>query len=290
MIYENREKTALVVEGGAMRGIFAAGVLDEFISHDFNPFDLCIGVSAGATNLSGYLAKMYKRNMTVITEYSTRPEFINLRRFLQGGDLLDLDWLWDISIKELDFDIDRIMRYRGKYIVGVTNIDTGKAEYMEPNRDNINDVLKASSALPLLYRKYVKINDKKYADGGVADPIPVIEAYNRKANNIMVIRSRPIDYSMQISRSYPLGKLLLRHYPNLVNAIKIRANVYQKSIDFIRNPPKGVNIIEINPPKDFETTRLTTDLDILMKDYNKGVEAGKEAIKKWYEVAYHMTI
>ncbi|MBS4538641.1 patatin family protein [Clostridium sp. D2Q-11] len=288
--YESNDLSALVVEGGAMRGIFAAGVLDTFISQGFNPFSLCIGVSAGATNLSGYLAHMKGRNMTVITKYSTKPEFINLTRFLQGGDLLDLDWLWDISLKELDINIDKIMEFQGKYLIGVTNIETGKAEYIEPRKDNINDVLKASSALPLVYRKYIKIDNKKYADGGIADPIPVIEAYNRGAKNIMVIRSRPVDYSMAISKSYPLCKLLLRNYPELVRSIKVRANVYQKSLDFMRNPPKEVNVLEINPPNDFETTRLTTDSKTLIKDYEKGVKYGKEAIEKWHKLYSHISI
>ncbi|MGO1527901.1 MAG: patatin-like phospholipase family protein [Senegalia sp. (in: firmicutes)] len=280
---KNKNINALVVEGGAMRGIFAAGVLDSFLMENFNPFDMCIGVSAGATTLSGYLSNMYERNMNVYTKYSTREEFINIKRFLQGGDLLDLDWLWDISIKELELDIETIINYKGKYLVGVTNIKTGKIEYIEPTINNISKVVKASSAIPVVYRSPVEIDGVKYADGGIADPIPVKSAYDRGANNIMVIRSRPKDYKMNLSKSYYLSKIVLRDYPNLISAIGNRANVYNSSIDFIRNHPKDVNILEVNPSIDFKTTRFTTDVDILKEDYKRGLEAGKQAIITWYE-------
>lgn len=277
-----KNKNALVVEGGAMRGIFAAGVLDSFLKEKFNPFDICIGVSAGATTLSGYLSNMYGRNMNIYTKYSTRAEFINIKRFLQGGDLLDLDWLWDISLREIELDIDKIMKYKGKYLVGVTNINTGNIEYIEPNKNNISRVVKASSAIPVVYRSPIEINGQKYADGGISDPIPVKEAYKRNAKNIIVIRSRPKDYRMTVSKSYYISKLILRDYPNLIYALGNRAKKYNESIDFIRRPPNNINILEINPPLDFKTTRFTTDLNILNNDYKIGLKKGKQAINQWY--------
>ncbi|MGO1652874.1 DUF6363 domain-containing protein, partial [Senegalia sp. (in: firmicutes)] len=106
---------------------------------------------------------------------------------------------------------------------------------------------------------------------------------DRGANNIMVIRSRPKDYKMNLSKSYYLSKIVLRDYPNLILAIGNRANVYNSSIEFIRNHPKDVNILEINPSTNFKTTRFTTNVDILKEDYKRGLEAGKQAIINWYE-------
>lgn len=272
---------ALVVEGGAMRGIFAAGVLDAFLKENFNPFDMCIGVSAGATNLSGYLAKMYKRNCKIIMNYSTRQEFIDIKRFLKGGDLLDLDWLWDVSLTEIGLNIGEIINYQGNYLVGVTNAQTGKPEYFQPDRENLNHILKASSAIPILYKEVIQINGTDYVDGGVADPIPVKEAYKRNAKNILVIRSRPFNYKMKNRRSKALSKLVLKEYPNLIDTVYKRAKIYNETIDFIRNSPSDINILEVNPPDDFKTTRLTTDKNILKEDYNKGFEIGIDTIKNW---------
>ena len=97
---------ALLVEGGAIRGIFAAGVLDEFLAQQYQPFTSYFVVSAGATNVAAYLCKQATRNYKVITDYSCRPEFINLSRFVKGSHLLDLDWLWQETKREIPLNTD----------------------------------------------------------------------------------------------------------------------------------------------------------------------------------------
>ena len=112
--------TALVVEGGALRGVFSTGILDGFLESRFNPFDFYLGVSSGASNLAAYLAEMIGRNKRIYTDYSLRPEFIDPVRFLRGGHLMDLDWLWDTTIREIRLDLQRIYAkaetfHRGSY-------------------------------------------------------------------------------------------------------------------------------------------------------------------------------
>ncbi len=274
---------ALVVEGGAMRGIFSTGVLDAFLEEDYNPFDLFLGVSAEATNIASFLAKMYQRNYKVYTDYSLRSDFINWRKFLMGGHLVDLDWLWDISIKEIRLDLEELFNPEKDYYIGVTEVKTGEIVNIKPKKENLEILLKASSAIPLFYRKLVSIDNKEFVDGGLADPIPVIEAYNRSASDIVVIRSRPSSYKMQPSLGSFISKLYLKKYPKLAKAVLNRPKVYQKAIEFIRNPPGDVSIIEISPPESFQTKRLTKDIDILKKDYNHGYKMGIELINKLKE-------
>lgn len=95
---------ALIVEGGAMRGIFSCGILDHFMAQEFSPFDSFWGVSAGTSNLAAYLAQMPGRNHKIYLDYSLRREFFNLPQFLRGGDMMDLDWMWAITLKELGID------------------------------------------------------------------------------------------------------------------------------------------------------------------------------------------
>ena len=283
-LLNNKGYNALVVEGGAMRGIFSTGVLDAFLKEEFNPFDMCIGVSAGATNIASYLAGMYQRNYKVYTDYSIRPNFINWLKFIKGGNLIDLDWLWDITIEELRLDLEKIFGEKKEFVIGLTEVNSGKAIYLKPTKNNLEEMLKASSSIPGFYRNTINVNGTDFVDGGLADPIPVKEAYNRNAKNILVLRSRPYDYKMKSNSNNLLSKFYFKKYPQILKAIEKRHDVYHKSLDFIRNPPKGVNVIEVNPPNDFKTKRLTKDLSILKNDYNKGYEMGIEIIKKWKDV------
>lgn len=264
-----------------MRGIFACGVLDAFLSEQFNPFDICIGVSAGTTNIAAYLAGMYKRNHRVYLDYSLRKDFISWKRFLKGGHLLDLDWMWDITIREVRLRVDEIAASRSLFLIGLTNARTGNAEFITPQRDEIEHVLKASCAIPVFYRGFVSWRGTDYTDGGIADPIPVKEAVLRGASKIAVIRSRPASTVMDKGKGNFLTEFFLRKTPALAATVRRRPDVYNESIAFLRNPPEGVSIIEVNPPEDFRTKRLTKDPAVLEADYQKGFEAGLAFIGRW---------
>ena len=273
---------ALVVEGGAMRGIFSTGILDAFLEKHFNPFQIAVGVSAGATNIASYLAEMYQRNYKVYADYSTRPDFINWLKFIKGGHLVDLDWLWDLTIKEIRLDLDKIINSKTEFYVGVTEVNTGEPVFLQPVKDNLEETIKASSAIPVFYRRFVRLNQTDYVDGGLADPIPAYEAYRRGAKRIMVLRSRPRPYTMKAnSQLLLMSKIYLRRYPRLVKAVANRANRYQQSIAFMRHPPEGVRIIEINPPETFQTKRLTKNVTILKHDYQSGYETGLKIMEQW---------
>lgn len=273
-----KTKRILVVEGGAMRGIFATGVLDAFMEENFYDFDLCIGVSAGSTALASYLAGMHGRNYRVTVEYSTTKEFLNPVRHLKGGHFMDLDWLWNYCEENDPIDTDAIMERRLNLLVGVTLIDTGKIEYIELNKDNVINLLKASCAMPIVYRTPVNVNTKLYIDGGISDPIPINEAIKYNPEEIVVIRSRKKDFRMSPKNS-PIRNYMLRKYPKVREAVNLRYEQYNKSIDAIRNENSDIRIIEVNPPEIFETTRFTKDKDILTKDYKLGIVAGKDLIR-----------
>jgi predicted patatin/cPLA2 family phospholipase len=276
-------KSALVVEGGGMRGIFAAGVLNAFGSEGFDPFDLYIGVSAGACNLASHLAGQNNRNYNVITDYSSTPNFINFRRFLFGGHLMDLDWLWNITISQCRLDLKRIFetirKQEKEFLVVATSIDTGKPMYLKPDENTLEHYLKVSSSVPVLYRNILEINSEKATDGGVADSIPVMEAFRRGATDITVIRSRHNGYVKKGSDIPLLYHAIFRKYPQFVHALKLRSAVYMESAAFIKNPPAGVRIREIAPPHDLKVGRVTRDLKALNKAYRLGIIYGKKHIE-----------
>ncbi|QOR34177.1 patatin family protein [Clostridium sp. 'deep sea'] len=274
-------KTSLIIEGGAMRGIFTAGVLDTFIKNDFYPFDLCYGVSAGAPNVALYLAGLYNYSYKIFTHYMINQGFKSWRRFLRGGNLLDIDWLWDEQMKANNLKLKEIFLKNSKLIVVTANAINGEVVYIEPNENNIIQALKAATSVPIVHRNMPKINGVYLMDGGVGDPLPVQDAYNRGARKILVVRTRKYDYKVSDKMDRAMSTIYLRNNPQLRKAISQKAYKYRRAIKYLRNPPVDAEVIEINPPISFQTERLTRDLLILNKDYELGLEMGKQALKQW---------
>jgi predicted patatin/cPLA2 family phospholipase len=270
---DHATKCALVVEGGGMRGIFSTGVLDAFYDHQYRPFDFCLGVSAGSTNLAAWLAHQRGRNYKVITDYSCRPQFISFRRFLAGGHWLDLDWLWDITIQEIRLDLETFGEQPIPLYVVTTKVANGQAAYIRATPEKLEQLLKASCSVPIVYRHYTIIDGEPMTDGGVADSIPVIRAHRMGARDITVILSRPAGYRKPATRSPWLLRRLLAKAPRLADAMISRAERYNRSIDFIANPPPECRIRVIAPPRRFAVGRMTTDFAKLRDGYEMGLKA-----------------
>jgi predicted patatin/cPLA2 family phospholipase len=284
MLNGQSSESALVVEGGALRGVFSTGLLDGFLEAQFNPFDLFIGVSSGASNLAAYLAGMIGRNRNIYMDYSLRKEFISFPKFLRGGHLLDLDWLWDITIREVRLDLTTIYSRKKPFICVLTDVQTGDAHYKLTKADDLEHVLKASSAMPLLYRGYPEVDGREVTDGGVADSIPVSEAIRHGARRIMVIRSRHRDYTKRHGLPEHFMRWHVRHYPFLQRAMTRRVERYNEAVALIRKPPAGVSIIEICPPANFRVSRLSQDRIVLQEGYEQGRKLAPESITRWNAV------
>jgi predicted patatin/cPLA2 family phospholipase len=275
-------KTALVAEGGGMRGIFSAGVLDVFMEKKFDPFDMHIGASAGACNLASHLAGQHKRNFRIYTRMMTRPEFISMKKFLSGKHMMDLDYLWDAIDIEDPLDVKEIYRdKRRDFIVTGTSVDTGEASYMKPTAEDCSVSLKASSAVPLLYRGFLEINGTRMVDGGVADPIPAAEAYRRGFRTIVVIRTRPPEYRKTKGFENYLSSLATKKWPRLSEAVKDQAGTYGRCVNFILNPPADAEILQIAPEEPLKSGRTTQDMERLLADYELGRKHGEQFISRW---------
>ncbi|MBN1967796.1 MAG: patatin family protein [Candidatus Delongbacteria bacterium] len=275
----SNEKKALVVEGGAMRGIFSAGVLDYFLIKNYYDYDFCIGVSAGSTNLTSWLCKQKERNYKVYTKYSIRRKFISIIRFLCGGHALDLDWLWEVTINEIPLDLDTFENQQIALFVVTMNLENGEAMYIKGKRANIVRLTKASSSLPFLYRKKTRFNNIMMSDGGMVDSIPVIKAYEMGARDITVVLSRPIGYRKKKSKFEFIIDFILRNDKILAQKLKDRWISYNKALDFIINPPKDCIIKVIAPPDDFKLSRMTTDINLLDRGYRMGIQAAKKYLE-----------
>ncbi|MCC5856124.1 MAG: patatin family protein [Idiomarina sp.] len=268
--------SALVVEGGAMRGIFAAGVLDLFITENIYPFTHAYGVSAGSTNCVGYLAGNHKRSYQIITDHARRDDFMSLRRYLKGGHFCDVSWLWHASLDELPLDILKYQQRGIPLTVVTTSVASGEPRYFVVEKDNMNDLFPASCAMPLVFRDFPPIENEPMTDGGLTDSIPVIKAYEDGARDITVIRSRPLSYNKDSVRFPSLLKPFFTEHPELFAAVTRRAEQYNRALAFIENPPEDCRIRVIAPPDPFPVSRFTQDLEALNAGYEQGILAAED--------------
>jgi len=270
-------KSALVVEGGAMRGVFAAGVLDKFMEENYYPFDFAIGVSAGATNLSTYVARMRGLSKTIIMQYATKREFFSPIRFIKGGHMTDVHWLWHHSKQSLGIPAPGEKASMPLY-VGITNVDSGECEYIEATKDNVDDLMVASCALPTAFRDQPIIDQTRYVDGGVADAIPVKQAYKMGAKAITVVLSQPKGFKKPTVKNTWLLEKMYGAQPALLNTLKRRAHTYNETLAFLSHPPEDCEITVIAPNEAFCVKRLTMDKRKLLMGYAQGRRMARRSL------------
>jgi len=268
-----------------MRGVFSAGVLDVFLERGFDPFDLAVGVSAGACNLASHIAGQHGRNRRCYMELMTSREFIDPRRLVRGRSMLDLDWLWARLAEREPLQVDLIATRPIEFVIVATARRTGRAIYLTPGAADMNPALKASSALPVFFRRRLTVCGEELVDGGVADPIPVEEAYRRGARRIVVLRSRPAGAVKKDGASERLMAWLLRREPALASAVRGTAAAYQRAVAFLATPPGDCRIVQVAPPAPLATTRTSQDLAALEHDYALGRGLADAAMLQWAQLS-----
>lgn len=263
-----------------MRGMFSAGVLDVFLEERFDPFELVIGTSAGACNLASHVARQHGRNLRCYANLMTRREFIDFRRMFRRGHVLDLDWLWDELARTEPLDVDAILATGTRFLAVATSVDSGAPVYLRPTRDSFFDALKASCALPWLYRGSVRVEGQRLIDGGVSDPFAAEEAYRQGARRIMVVRSRPATFIKQTS----LGSRwlsLTAESRGLAQAYRHAAQRYAQAVRFVIAPPEHCQVVHVAPSEPLPVARTTQDAAALERTYALGRVHGLRAIQEW---------
>lgn len=277
----NTVKSALIVEGGAMSCIFSAGILDRFIAANFYPFTYYLGVSAGASNLAAYLGRQYGRNYKVYTEYCLNKAFKNGWRFLRGGHFIDIDWLWEVTERDLPIGLEHIAEYGERFKIIATCASTGEAHYLTPNGDELFAALKCSGNMPLVFKGDVNLRGKTWFDGGIADSLPVQKAYDMGARHIMVLRSNDAGYTKKPYKINRLFPYLLKPYPAVVERIQKRYLDYNRALDFIANPPPDCQVVNVCPPSDLALGQFTTNVSQLNKGYELGLAVGDQLVEAY---------
>ena len=261
MKYKN---TAIIVEGGGLRGSYSGGILDILADKEIK-FGGAAGTSAGAIHLCSFLSGQIGRNFRVDTIHSKSPRYMSLRNLLFTGDYFAFDYCYkQIPYKIDPFEFDKFTEQcqKTEFHVCITDVETGLAEYPRitdyRNEDEMN-YIRASASMPIL-SKIVEIHGKKFLDGGVADSIPFEQMFKKGFERAVVILTRALGYRKKINKALPLVKLAYRHYPKFVEAVATRHIRYNQALDklaqleaegkvFIFRPSKRIKISDIESNK-----------------------------------------
>ena len=287
MVFTELFEGALVLEGGGMRGSYTAGVLDFFIDNNLY-FKNCYGVSAGACNCCNYLSKQRGRSYNINIKYAHDKRYGGIGNLIKTGNYFNKEFtMKQLPDKLLPYDYIEYKRTNANFYAVVTNIETGKAEYLkvEDMKKDL-DYVWASSSLPLI-SKTVVIGDKKYLDGGVADSIPVLKAIEDGNKKVVVVLTRDINYRKNPSSNMSMIKIRYRNYPKMIRAMEKRHVYYNRTLERMLQLEKEGKIFVIRPDSEITVGRLETAPEKLKELYEAGYNDAKnkfEVLKEYLEM------
>lgn len=271
----------LVLEGGAMRGMFSAGVMDVLMENGIT-FDGVVGVSAGAVFGCNYKSEQIGRTIRYNMKYIKNPEYCSIRSLIKTGDMFGRDFCYNRIPNELDkFDNDTFMKNPLKFYVVATDINTGKALYkrIDSADEEGLEYMRASASMPLV-SKPIEIDGKKLLDGGIADSVPLEFFVNKGYDKNLVVLTQPKGYVKKKNSLLPLMKLTLRKYPKLIEAMANRHVLYNSQIKYAEQAETSGKAFIIRPKEKLPIGRLEKNPETLKKVYDLGRKQALENLEK----------
>lgn len=273
-------KIGLILEGGGMRGIYTAGVLDFFIEKNIE-VDITIGVSAGSCHASSYLSKQYKRAYNATVDYINDKRYLSFSNLIKTGSIFGMDFMFNKIPNELNiYDYDTFAKSKSKFVVVATNCETGSPEYFEL-KDLKKEIIymQASCSIPM-FANIVEIDDFKLVDGGVSDSIPIEYSLNQGYKKNIVVLTRDITYTKNKQKFLPIVNKKYKKYPNLVKAIENRHLNYNKSLTLVNQLEKDGDVLVIRPKKPVNVSQIEKNAKKLTSLYEEGYDNAKELYDK----------
>ena len=265
-------QAGLVLEGGGMRGMYTAGVLDFFLDKEIE-FSKCYGVSAGACHMCSYLSKQRGRSYHVWTDYLECSDYCSMKSLLRTGDLFNKDFCYDLIPEYLNpMDYETFRKYPGKAYAVAANIVTGKAEYLRlAGTQKDCEAVRASSSLPLISRN-VRLGDQLYLDGGLADSIPIRKSILDGNRKNVVVLTKEVGYRKEPSSHLGLVKLRYLRYPKVYEMMKVRHIVYNRTLDYLEKQVENGQAFVIRPSYAMGINRIEKDKEKLKALYQQGYD------------------
>ena len=276
-------KVGLVLEGGGMRALFTAGVLDALLDVKELNIDGIVGVSAGALFGANYISGQKERAIRYNKKYARDKRYMGLHSWITTGNAVNKDFaFYELPFKLDVFDQEKFKESKIEFHVVMTNVENGQAEYVL-----IEDVfeqmeyLRATSALPFA-SKIIEINGKKYLDGGISDSIPIDYCQSLGYDKIILVLTRPENTHKEDKLNF-LYKLVYRKYPNLVERLINMGKDYEVVLKKIKDLENENKIFVIRPPEVLKIGRLEKNEEKIQNVYDIGLNTGKKEIDNLLE-------
>ena len=270
-------KTGLILEGGAMRGIFSAGVMDVMMENGIR-FDGIVGVSAGAAFGVNYKSGQIRRAIRYNAKYCHDKRYCGIGSLLKTGNLFNTDFCYGEVPLKLDIvDFDAFEKDPTPFYITCTDVESGKPVYHEytGRNDHGFDWIRASASLPLV-SQIVEIDGAKLLDGGISDSIPVAYFESIGYTKNVVILTQPQNYRKEKNRMLPLIRMKYRKYPNLIKALENRHLMYNAELELIAKQEKRGELFVIRPDSPLPVKRAEKDPAKLKACY----EIGRQTVEK----------
>ena len=267
-------KIGLVLEGGGMRGLFSAGVLDALLDLKELSVNGIVGVSSGALFGVNYVSKQKERAVRYNKKYANDKRYMGLHSWITTGNAVNKDFaFYELPYKLDVFDNETFKKAETDFYVVMTNVESGKPEYvLIEDAFAQMEYLRATSALPFA-SKIIEINGKKYLDGGISDSIPIDFCESLGYDKIIAVLTRPEGTYKEDKLGF-LYKLVYRKYPNLVNSLLNMATDYEKVLAKIKDLENKGKIFVVRPPEVLKIGRLEKNRDKIQKVYDTGLNTG----------------
>lgn len=266
------DNTALILEGGGLRGVFTCGVLDCFMDKGIR-FPFTVGVSAGACNGLSYMSGQRGRAKSSNIDLMDKHHYVGFKYLLTQGCIMDYKLLFeDFPEKIIPYDYEAYFANTDRFVMVTTNCLTGKAEYFEEKTDSkrVMDIVRASSSLPYV-AKITYVDGMPMLDGGIADPIPVEYAQSQGYERMVVVLTRNKGYRKN-EKQLPVPKFIYRKYPELRKTLSSRNAKYNRTMEMIERLEDEGRMTVIRPVHPIEVDRMEKDTDKLRSLYQEGYE------------------
>lgn len=276
-------KTALVLEGGGMRGVFTSGVLDAFMKHDLT-FPYIVAVSAGACNGMSYVSHQPRRARISNIDYLARYNYIGLRHLVTQGCIFDRELLYDkFPNQYLPFDFDTFFSSPMTFEMVTTNCLTGQPMYLSERHDRQRalDIVRASSSLPYV-SKIVDVDGIPMLDGGIVDSIPLQHAIDMGHPTNVLVLTRNRGYR-DTGKDMKIPRFIYRKYPRLRVALSRRLAAYNAQLEFVERMEDEGRVICIRPERPMEVDRIEKDIAKLERLYEEGFALGERFCEKYWK-------
>lgn len=264
-------KTGLVLEGGAMRGMFTAGVTDVMLENNIT-FDGLVGVSAGACFGCNYKSRQAGRSIRYNLRYCHDKRYCSIHSLLTTGDLFGAQFCYETIPQYLDpFDYEAFSANPMEFHVVCTDVESGQALYypLSTARNEEMDLIRASASMPLVSR-IVEVNGQKLLDGGIADSIPLRYFQQQGFTRNVVVLTQPDDYEKKPNRMLPLMRVALRPYPHLIDALAHRHEMYNATTAYVHMQETLGTCFVIRPRSKLAVSRIEHDPRKLQAVYEEG--------------------